>query len=121
MEPSQVFATGGASGLVGVLIYFIYKFLTTKHRVRSKCCGMELSVATEADTSPVPKIHTPPVVNADHTQSGLASGGVAVGERRAGSLGSTDAVGVPQDGYAKDEAKSECSPDLVAKSKDTQS
>jgi len=50
---TQVFATGGASGGVAVVIYMAFKFLTTHHRVRSACCGRTIDIETEAPTSPV--------------------------------------------------------------------
>jgi len=53
----QVFATGGASGGIAVIIYVAYKFLTTHHRLRSVCCGRTIDIETEA-TSPVSNSQT---------------------------------------------------------------
>ena len=50
MDLDQILATGGASGLSGVIIYFLYKFLTSKHKIVSDCCGKKFSISTE-DTS----------------------------------------------------------------------
>lgn len=52
MDAGQIFATGGATGTVGVVLFLLYKFLTTKHRVRSNCFGKVLEIETEASSPP---------------------------------------------------------------------
>jgi hypothetical protein len=101
MDPSsQVFATGGASGIVLTALYLIYRFFFSKHRIVSKCCGREFSLETEAST---PNIKTNPVVeNAsasppNETQPSLTDGVQPVGKRRAGSVCGKDEVAVSQD------------------------
>lgn len=48
MDAGQIFATGGATGTVGVILFLVYKFLTTKHRIRSNCFGKVVEIETEA-------------------------------------------------------------------------
>lgn len=64
MDANQVFATGGASGTVGILLFILYKFATTHHRVRSICCGRTFDVETEVPASP-PTIKTKPLLEDD--------------------------------------------------------
>lgn len=47
MDAGQIFATGGATGTVGVVLFLLYKFLTTKHRIRSNCFGKVVEIETE--------------------------------------------------------------------------
>lgn len=48
MDAQQLFATGGVSGVTALGFYLVYRFLFTKHRISSKCCGRELSIDVEA-------------------------------------------------------------------------
>jgi hypothetical protein len=118
-----VFATGGASGITGVALYLAYKFFTTRHRVRSVCCGREMSISTEADT-PV-KINQDLVVknelHCSEVQQGSTDSGVAVGEGRTRKLSGTDAVAVSEDRQAKAEAKPSSRRSSVAARADTES
>ena len=50
MDPSSLFATGGASGAVGLGLYIIYRFFFSKHRITSRCCGREMSIDVEGST-----------------------------------------------------------------------
>jgi hypothetical protein len=50
MDANQVFATGGASGLVGVIGYLAYRFFFSKHRIVSRCCGKEMSLEVDGST-----------------------------------------------------------------------
>ena len=50
MDASSIFATGGASGVVGVIGFLIYRFFFSKHRITSRCCGREFSIETEGST-----------------------------------------------------------------------
>lgn len=50
MDANQVFATGGASGLVGVVGYLAYRFFFSKHRIVSRCCGKEMSLEVDGST-----------------------------------------------------------------------
>lgn len=52
MDAEQIFATGGATGTVGLVLFLIYKFLTTKHRIRSSCFGKVMEIETEASSPP---------------------------------------------------------------------
>lgn len=52
MDAGQIFATGGATGTVGVVLFLLYKFLTTKHRIRSNCFGKVVEIETEASSPP---------------------------------------------------------------------
>ena len=45
-----MFATGGASGAVGLGLYIIYRFFFSKHRITSRCCGREMSIDVEGST-----------------------------------------------------------------------
>lgn len=93
---SQVFATGGASGIVMAVLWLVYRFFFSRHRVVSRCCGRELSLETEGSTP----ISNPMVVkNASAspphpTQQGLTDSSQSVGERRTGSGSSENQVSV---------------------------
>ena len=52
MDANQVFATGGVSGLTGLILFIVYKFLFTKHSIRSRCCGKEIALETSGDDTP---------------------------------------------------------------------
>ena len=51
MDASSMFATGGISGATALGFYIIYRCLFSKHRITSKCCGRELSLEVDAQTS----------------------------------------------------------------------
>lgn len=55
MDADQILATGGASGITGVALFILYKLITGKWKVKSMCCGREVSVETNTDT-PKPDI-----------------------------------------------------------------
>jgi len=61
MDATQLFATGGVSGVTALGFYLIYRFLFSKHRIVSKCCGKELSIDVEASPkdNPIKNIATP--------------------------------------------------------------
>jgi len=67
MDASQVFATGGASGTIGVLLFLLYKFASTHHRVRSVCCGRTIDIETEVP--PTPEVKSQPLVEQDVTRT----------------------------------------------------
>ena len=48
MEAEQIFATGGVSGITGIVLYMLYKILTGKWKIKSGCCGKEISIETNA-------------------------------------------------------------------------
>jgi len=50
MDPNQIFATGGISGASAVGMYLIYRFFFSKHRIKSVCCGKEISIDVDAST-----------------------------------------------------------------------
>jgi len=50
MDANQIFATGGASGLVGIMGYLTYRFFFSKHRIVSRCCGKEVSLEVDGTT-----------------------------------------------------------------------
>lgn len=50
MDASSVFATGGASGVVGIVGFLFYRFFFSKHRITSRCCGREMSVEVDGST-----------------------------------------------------------------------
>lgn len=54
MDATQLFATGGVSGVTALAFYLIYRFLFSKHRIVSKCCGKELSIDVEASPKEKP-------------------------------------------------------------------
>jgi len=50
MDANQILATGGTSGLVGVMGYLTYRFFFSKHRIVSRCCGREMSLEVDGST-----------------------------------------------------------------------
>ena len=108
MDPSsQVFATGGASGIVMAVLWIVYRFLFSRHRVTSRCCGREFSLETEGST---PNIRPIVVENASASpphaiQQGLTDSTEPVGKRRTGSISGDNEVTVSSDGQKQDEAK----------------
>jgi len=58
MDAVQIFATGGASGLVGLVIFLIFKFLQSRHHLVSKCTKEGITVVADVST---PKNISPPV------------------------------------------------------------
>ena len=67
MDANQVFATGGASGLVGVVGYLAYRFLFSKHRIVSRCCGKEMSLEVDGSTPRPNNIN--PLIDESHDES----------------------------------------------------
>jgi len=61
MDTTQLFATGGVSGVTALGFYLIYRFLFSKHRIVSKCCGKEASIDVEGSPNdkPIKNIATP--------------------------------------------------------------
>jgi hypothetical protein len=61
MDAQQLFATGGVSGVTALCFYLIYRFLFTKHRIASKCCGREMSIDVEVSPkdNPINNIKVP--------------------------------------------------------------
>jgi hypothetical protein len=62
MDANEVLATGGASGLTGLILFVLYKIITGKWKIKSACCGKVISVETNIDTpkeiiieNPMPK------------------------------------------------------------------
>jgi hypothetical protein len=106
MDPSsQVFATGGASGVVMVALWMIYRFFFSKHKVVSRCCGRELSVETEGSTPSIKAV--PTIENASAspprpTQQGPTDCSQPVGERRTGSVSGQNEIPVSSNGQVKD-------------------
>ena len=43
----QVFATGGVTGVVGLVLFMVWKFFSERHRFRSSCCGGVVEVETQ--------------------------------------------------------------------------
>jgi len=67
MDPIQIFATGGASGLAGLVIFLCFKFLQSRHHLVSQCTKDGITVTADANS---PKIILPKVEdakNADNT------------------------------------------------------
>jgi hypothetical protein len=60
MDANQIFATGGASGLVGIMGYLTYRFFFSKHRIVSRCCGKEVSLEVDGST---PKNNISPLLD----------------------------------------------------------
>ena len=58
MEASQVFATGGASGVIGIVLYLVYRFFFSKHRIVSRCCGKEFSLEVDSSTPRINNINS---------------------------------------------------------------
>lgn len=52
MDANQVFATGGVSGLTGLILFLVYRFLFTRHSIRSNCCGKTIAIETSGDETP---------------------------------------------------------------------
>jgi hypothetical protein len=124
MDPSsQVFATGGASGIVMMVAWIIYRFFFSKHRIVSKCCGREMSLETDA---PTPSIKNNTVVeNAssppDSSDQGPTDSSRPVGKRRAGSVGGQNEVSVSSDRQVQDQAQPSSRPSGESASKDSES
>jgi len=97
MDPSsQVFATGGASGIVMAVLWLVYRFFFSRHRVVSRCCGREFSLETEGST---PNINPMVVKDASASpphpaQQGLTDSTQSDGERRSGSISGENKVSV---------------------------
>jgi hypothetical protein len=65
MDPLQVFATGGASGLAGLLIFLCFKFLQSRHHLVSQCTRDGITVTADASS---PKNILPSVEDAKDQQ-----------------------------------------------------
>ena len=50
MDPVEIFATGGASGLAGLVIYLVFRFLQSRHHLVSKCDKDGVTVIADAST-----------------------------------------------------------------------
>jgi len=61
MEADQILATGGASGITGIALFLIYRFFFSKHRIKSNCCGKEISIETNGSEKDLPKMVENPV------------------------------------------------------------
>ena len=72
MDASQIFATGGASGAIGLIIYFAHRFFFSKHRVTSRCCGKEISLEVDASTPRINNVN--PLVDERCKESNDSSG-----------------------------------------------
>lgn len=57
MDANAVFATGGVSGASAAIIYLIYRFFFSKHRITSRCCGKEFTLEVEGSTPVENKTH----------------------------------------------------------------
>lgn len=53
MDADQIFATGGVSGITGLALFVVYKFFSGKWKVKSMCCGREISVETNEDPTEI--------------------------------------------------------------------
>ena len=120
---SQVFATGGASGIVMAVLWLVYRFFFSRHRVVSRCCGREFSLETEGST---PNINPMVVKNASAspphpTQQGLTDSAQPVGERRTGSISGENEVSVPPNGQVAAQAQPASGGDRQPPSEDTKS
>jgi len=78
MDATQIFATGGASGTIGLLLFILYKFASTHHRIRSICCGRTVDIETEVP--PTPEIKSRPLVEQDAQRTASAIQSSASGE-----------------------------------------
>jgi len=72
MDANQVFATGGASGLIGVVGYLAYRFFFSKHRIVSRCCGKEMSLEVDGSTPRPNNIN--PLIDENHNESECTRG-----------------------------------------------
>ena len=73
MDPEQIFATGGVSGIVGLILLLLWRFFNSRHRIRSKCCGKEISIDTDATVSPEPSpVKKPLEIKVDNGASNRA-------------------------------------------------
>lgn len=94
---SQVFATGGASGIVMAVLWLVYRFFFSRHRVVSRCCGREFSLETEGSTPNInPMVVKDASASPPHpTQQGLTDSAQSVGARRLGSISGENEGSVP--------------------------
>ena len=95
---SQVFATGGASGIVMAVLWLVYRFFFSRHRVVSRCCGREFSLETEGSTPNInPMVVKDASASPPHpTQQGLTDSAQSVGARRLGSISGENEGSVPR-------------------------
>ena len=64
---SQILATGGTSGIVGVVLFLLYRLLSSRHKIRSSCCGRVVEVETNSNTPPrAPSENIPVIVDEDN-------------------------------------------------------
>ena len=61
MNPEEVFATSGLTGLTGVVLFMVYRFCFSKHRVKSNCCGKEMSIETSGSEPHTPALTENPL------------------------------------------------------------
>jgi len=104
---SQVFATGGASGIVMAVLWLVYRFFFSRHRVVSRCCGREFSLETEGSTPNIrPMVVKDASASPPHpSQQGLTDSSQPVGERRTGSISGENEVSVSRDGQGQTQAQ----------------
>jgi hypothetical protein len=59
MEADQILATGGASGISAMALFLVYRFFFSKHKIRSNCCGKEMSIETNSSEQDLTKVENP--------------------------------------------------------------
>ena len=67
----QVLATGGASGIAGLVLFILYKLFTNKARVKSSCCGKVVEIETGATTPRLPENINPMLENGRKPKTNL--------------------------------------------------
>lgn len=76
MDPLQIFATGGASGLAGLVIFLCFRFLQSRHHLVSKCTKDGITVTADATS---PKIILSPVEDAqNHSTNCIGNSGDSI-------------------------------------------
>lgn len=91
MDANQIFATGGVSGITGLILFVLYKLL--RHtRIKSECCGRKVLIETEV--SPKNQAIVDEKQGFTNSETGIRTG-------RGRALSSTNLSGVPQTSTAK--------------------
>ena len=67
MEADQIFATGGAGGVTGIVLFILYKLLNK--RIRSKCCGNTIEIG---DSTPKKRFDREPTEEDLHFMSHIS-------------------------------------------------